>query len=350
MVTSRRLSYRRVSQHEVDVFHSLCLDPHVKRYLLDGLDMSRTWAVDAVRQSDRLFCGEEVGLWLVQREDTRIGFCGFHVFDELGPEPQLLYAFTGEHAGFGYATEAATAMIAETERLGWSRVVAAVDRPNGASVRVIEKVGFVGCGRVPGVLGDTLLFERFREQRPTRVSAAPGTRWVLPIQQTWDGVTLGPDEVVQVELELGDLELTLRVDAPFHNDAPPDSADLWRHEVVEVMLVGTDDIYLEVELSPHSRHLVLFLHGVRTVTHRDVVLDYRAEIAGNRWRGVARIPMGWVPVATRRINAFAMHGTGPRRRYLAWKPTLGPQPDFHRLGEFGSLDDADIMRGARPLG
>ena len=347
MVTSQRLSYRRVSRDEVDIFHGLCLDAHVKQYLLDGADMPRTWAVDAVHRSDRLFHTDAVGLWLVQRGEIPIGFCGFHVFAELGAEPQLLYALTREYAGGGYATEAATAMLAETERLGWSRVVAAVDRPNGASVRVLEKLGFDGCGRVPGAFGDTLLFERFREHRPTRVSAAVGTRWELPIQHTWDGHALATNEVARVELELGDIEITLRVDAPFHDDPPPGRDELWMHEVVELMLVGADDIYLEIELSPHGRHLVLFLNGVRIVTHRDVTLDFRAEIAANRWRGVARIPLGWLPAETRRVNAFAMHGTGPSRRYLAWKPTSGPRPDFHRLAEFGSLDDVDSIQASR---
>ena len=142
-----------------------------------------------------------------------------------------------------------------------------------------------------------------------------------------------------MDLELGDIDLAVRVDAPFHDDPPPESDDLWHHEVVELMLLGLDDTYLELELSPHGRHLVLFLHGVRRVVHRGVTLDYRATIEGSRWRGVARVPIGWLPSATRALNAFAMHGVTPHRRFLAWKPTGGISPDFHRLTAYGSFDE-----------
>ncbi len=94
------------------------------------------------------------------------------------------------------------------------------------------------------------------------------------------------------------------------------------------MLVGADDTYLEVELSPRGRYLVLFLEGERRVVHRGVRLLYRAEIEGRRWRGEASIPIGWIPIGLDRLNAFAIHGTGQMRRHLAWRPTGGPRPDF----------------------
>ena len=112
------------------------------------------------------------------------------------------------------------------------------------------------------------------------------------------------------------------------------------------MLVGASATYLEVELSPHGHHLVLFLRGERNVVHRGVVLDYRADIEGGRWRGVAHIPVGWLPLETTRLNAFAMHGTHETRRYLAWRPTRGERPDFHRLAEFGAFGDDSIDRSS----
>ena len=230
-------------------------------------------------------------------------------------------------------------MLAETRRLGWSRVVAAVDEPNMASVRVLEKVGFVGCGRVPGNFGHTLLFERFEATPPTRLAAPSGSRWELEIGHTWDGAGVGRREAVTLVLELEDNHLSVYVDVPFHDDPLPDTEDLWNHEVVELMLVGRDDRYLEVELSPHGQHLVLFLHGERRVVHRGAVLGYRARIDGDRWKGEAHIPIGWVPSGSTRLNAFAIHGAGEDRRYLAWQPTGGSSPDFHRLVAYGSFDD-----------
>ena len=60
--------------------------------------------------------------------------CGFRVFEDLGPEPQLLYAFLEEATGRGYATEAARWLVARAEGLGRAEVLAAVDAPNAASV------------------------------------------------------------------------------------------------------------------------------------------------------------------------------------------------------------------------
>jgi hypothetical protein len=142
----------------------------------------------------------------------------------------------------------------------------------------------------------------------------------LQIRHNWDKQLVGADETVDIAMELGGIELTVHVDAPFHDDPPPDTADLWNSEVVELMLLGADDTYLEVELAPSGQQLVLFLNGARNVVHRGVTFDFRAEVDGDRWCGVAHIPIGWVPFATDRLNAFAMHGTAPHRRHLAWKP------------------------------
>jgi RimJ/RimL family protein N-acetyltransferase len=61
-------------------------------------------------------------------------------------------------------------MLEQARRLGWTRVVAAVDRPNEASRRVLDKLGFSCRGRVPGAFGDTLLFERVEGSQPLRIS------------------------------------------------------------------------------------------------------------------------------------------------------------------------------------
>lgn len=147
-----------------------------------------------------------------------------------------------------------------------------------------------------------------------------------------------------VTLQHSDSHLKVWIDAPFHNDPPPASEDLWRYEVVEVMLLGEDDRYLEVELSPHGQSLVLFLEGERNIVDRRARIDYQAQIRKGRWHGVATVPLSWLPAGTTRLNAFAIHGTR-QRRYLAWKPTGGPKADFHRLALFGSLAECVVSTG-----
>jgi ribosomal-protein-alanine N-acetyltransferase len=161
---SARLGYRRPVASDAGVLHAIITDDHVKRYLCDGQTLPLAWAVEAIEASDRLFEARGVGLWLVfePAAGAPIGFCGFVTFEgfeAFGGEPQLIYALREAGAGKGYATEAAEASIRYArEHAGFTEIVAAVDEPNGASIRVLEKLGFARCGEVPGAFGAMLLF------------------------------------------------------------------------------------------------------------------------------------------------------------------------------------------------
>ena len=177
----------------------------------------------------------------------------------------------------------------------------------------------------------------------------------LVIASTWDGAAIDPSEQVVLQLDATAHELVLRVDAPFHGDPAPPSAvgstgGLWQYEVVELMLLGDRERYLEVELSPHGHYLVLLLEGCRNVVRDGLRIDHEAHVDGDRWWGCARIPRSWIPQACERLNAYAMHGSGEARRYLAWRPrrdvTPTMQPDFHHLPSFGLLADCAQLGGA----
>src|SRR5690606_27470157 len=182
---SQRLVYRRLTGADLDAFHRLAVDPHVRRHLLDGQVMSREWADAEITGSEALFAEAKVGLWLAASGSDTLGFCGFRRYDELTPEPQLLYALRGDHAGRGLATGMAQALLGHVRSLGWERVVAAVDEPNVASRRVLEKTGFTRCGSLPGAFGEILLFERFEGPAPQRLSCPSGSRMELAVASTW---------------------------------------------------------------------------------------------------------------------------------------------------------------------
>jgi hypothetical protein len=165
---------------------------------------------------------------------------------------------------------------------------------------------------------------------------------LLLIDNTWDGEPALAGEIVRVELRARGGGIVVTVEAPFHDDppppAPPGATDrLWEHEVVEVFLLGRDDAYLEIEMGPHGHHLAIELRGVRNVVKSGLPLPYRARIDGSRWTGEAEIPAEFLPPGLDRVNAFAIHGVGAARRFLAAFPAPGPQPDFHRLDAFGEL-------------
>jgi [ribosomal protein S5]-alanine N-acetyltransferase len=160
-MSSARLAYRELGARDLDVFHALIVDAHIKRYLLDGEDMTRDWARAEILASSALFEKQGIGIWLVfeSARDEPIGFCGFRVFPELDPEPHLLYALREEFTGKGYATEITRAMIDQTRsHAGLDRLITAVDEPNRASIRVLEKAGFRACGEGTGAFGRLLYF------------------------------------------------------------------------------------------------------------------------------------------------------------------------------------------------
>lgn len=165
----------------------------------------------------------------------------------------------------------------------------------------------------------------------------------LRIAQTWDGQPIPDEQVATVRISAdGDSALIVAVDAPFSNDPPPPGAPgplwgLWDYEVVELFVLGADERYTEIELSPWGHHLVLRLEGRREVVERELPLSYSAEIVGERWTGRARVPRSLLPPGPHRGNAYAIRGVGVGRRYLAWAAVPGPAPDFHRLERFLDL-------------
>lgn len=159
MLRSARLEYRRLGAGDLDTFHALAVDPHVRRYLLDGEVMPREWADAELGSSDALFESRGVGLWLVHEAGEPIGFAGFRVFAELEESPQLLYALVERATGRGLASEIAAALIAHARQVGLEPLAAAVDEVNTASVRVLEKVGFrLRETRPGGPFGNTRLY------------------------------------------------------------------------------------------------------------------------------------------------------------------------------------------------
>ena len=164
----------------------------------------------------------------------------------------------------------------------------------------------------------------------------------LPIRLTWDGHPADPGEHAVVRVHDAGPMLRLEVDAPLHGDPPPAGPAgptwaLWEHEVVELFVLGSDQHYLELELGPHGHHLVLQLHGVRQIVARQLPLDLAVQQADGRWQATAMVPRALLPPGPHRANAYAIHGVGSARRYLAHTPVPGPQPDFHRLSCFPAV-------------
>jgi len=199
------------------------------------------------------------------------------------------------------------------------------------------------------------LRESARVTRRSRRSTLPGSRsTTFEIGHTWDGAPIADAPHAAITFTLGESSFALEVDSHYYADpppaAPPGSLDgLWEFEVVELFLLGDDERYLELELSPHGHYLALQLHHPRMLVAKGFPLDYRCRHEGERWWGHAEGDAALLPPGLHSANAYAIHGLGAHRRYLAAHPVASHQrvkshqrveshqPDFHRLETFEPL-------------
>ena len=159
---SERLRYFALAPSDLQEFHSLVQDAHVRRYLFDGQLLPMGWSAEAIRTSQSLFERRGVGIWLVRHRITEdlVGFCGFVEIATIHAEPQLVYAISHRFVGLGYATEMAGTAIAKARHEGFATIIASVDEVNTSSLRILEKSGFEKISTLPGAFGNVFLFRR----------------------------------------------------------------------------------------------------------------------------------------------------------------------------------------------
>jgi RimJ/RimL family protein N-acetyltransferase len=102
-----------------------------------------------------------IALLAMRLDGTFIGYAGLTTGKASLDEPEIAYELLREFHGFGYATEAALAVVTAAETTGRTRLWASVRTWNEASFRVLEKVGFVGTERVTrDEFGETVWWTR----------------------------------------------------------------------------------------------------------------------------------------------------------------------------------------------
>ncbi|XP_064481265.1 UPF0462 protein C4orf33 homolog [Ornithodoros turicata] len=178
-------------------------------------------------------------------------------------------------------------------------------------------------------------------------STTCSTRVSFEIQTTWDSLPVNHTPVRLVIYQEKNGSIPVNVYAPFFNDSPVPTGPagqpffrLWDYEVVELFLLGNNDRYLEIELSPYGQHLVLLLDGENKAIKHSLPLKYRAIIDGDTWHGEALVPVSYLPPVPSRMNAYAIHGSGEARTYEALFPVphrAYVKPDFHRLQYFSHV-------------
>lgn len=163
---STRAILRPFDEGDAAELLALFRDPAVRRYLLDDSLVSSEWVVDEIRSSNERFAQSGTGLWSISlKEEAQIaGFVGFRDFFD-PPQRQLLYGLLPGYWGRGLATEVAARICAEAfTTLGLDRILAATDRPNAASSRVLERLGMTLVRHSAVGTAGTLFYELKREE------------------------------------------------------------------------------------------------------------------------------------------------------------------------------------------
>ncbi|MCY6381386.1 GNAT family N-acetyltransferase [Hoeflea prorocentri] len=145
----------------------LLQEKNVRRFLCDDKVLTRAEVADIVTEGERLDA-KGMGYWVI--EHAQKGFAGIvgltPVSAEASVSPKMTngveptIAVLPDMCGRGLASEAMDAIIDYARStLGLSRLVAAVDKPNTRSHRLMLRSGFSQKGTAPGPAHLLVLYE-----------------------------------------------------------------------------------------------------------------------------------------------------------------------------------------------
>lgn len=148
---TERLELRDFREEDISAVHRWASDPEVVRFMCWGPN-TREHTREFLQRKFAERTGEPRRTWdlaVVRREAGRvIGSVGLRL-DEQMQQAALGYCYDQDAWGQGFATEAAREILRfGFEDLGLHRVHASVDTRNGASIRVLDKIGMRPEGRL----------------------------------------------------------------------------------------------------------------------------------------------------------------------------------------------------------
>lgn len=145
VAATARLSFRELCDDDFGVVHAYASDEEVVRFLPFGPNTENATLrfLKRARTAARAKPRVEYDLAVVRSEDGRqVGAVTLRRDGPDSPQAMLGYCLAREAWGYGYATEAAAAVLRlGFEELGLHRMWAGCDPDNGGSIRVLEKLG-----------------------------------------------------------------------------------------------------------------------------------------------------------------------------------------------------------------
>jgi len=179
----------------------------------------------------------------------------------------------------------------------------------------------------------------------------------VKLERYWSGAPAPLERQAEARVVWSDAALYVRVVARqgeplIVSDKPQTerkTLGLWDRDVCELFVAPNADEperYFEFEVAPTGEWLDARIHQLPD--RRESDFDYHsgatfaARIAKDSVTLMMRVPwaaLGGAPQkdARWRANLYRCVGQDPTRGYLAWQPTLSPQPNFHVPQRFGWL-------------
>jgi [ribosomal protein S5]-alanine N-acetyltransferase len=145
VIQTRRLRLTPLADADVPELHRLWTSVGVRRHLWDGRVIAREQTRDLVARSQFLFEEQGYGLWGAREPEQAelIGFSGYWFF-RAEHDLELLYGLDPALWGRGFGLELARGMVRYgVETLGLPEIRASTDPANVASVRILQRLGFL---------------------------------------------------------------------------------------------------------------------------------------------------------------------------------------------------------------
>jgi hypothetical protein len=179
----------------------------------------------------------------------------------------------------------------------------------------------------------------------------------VPINQYWSGAPAPSSRHAEARLLWSDRALYVRYRCnqaePLIVSATPQTEtktmQLWDRDVCEIFIAPDPAVverYFELEAAPTGEWMDVAIDWKPERRESDWSFNSQmttaAEVQNDRVTIAMRIP--WSDVIPQpqkgdrwRINLFRCVGKDPDRGYVAWQPTMTPQPSFHMPQVFGWL-------------
>lgn len=148
-IDTGRLLLRRWKSEDHVPFAAICGDPDVMRYIGNGATRTADETARSIAAFEKAWDERGYGLFAVEVKQTGdlIGFTGLSWPDflpEVLPSVEIGWRFSRSSWGRGYASEAASAALSFAVReLGITDIVSIYQPGNGASARIMQKLGMI---------------------------------------------------------------------------------------------------------------------------------------------------------------------------------------------------------------